>query len=67
MNCTGHGRWGRCWEFLFRDNLFATLGYKSLASYTVDFRQLGTDENYSPAAHGQTTTGLFIIVMEGGL
>lgn len=52
-DCTGHGRWGRCWEFLFRDNLFATLGYKSLASYTVDFRQLGTDENYSPAAHGQ--------------
>lgn len=37
--------------------MFATLGYKSLASYTVDFRQLGTDETMSPAAHGQNSDG----------
>lgn len=29
------------YAYCYKDNLLSTLGYKSLAAYTVDFRQLG--------------------------
>ena len=44
-NCNGNGYWDR----YYMDNTWMTVGYKSMAGYTVDFRQLGCNPTAAPA------------------
>lgn len=49
--CHSTGKYSTCHdEYNYKDNVTAKIGYKALAAYTVDFRQLGVkDKDYDAA------------------